>query len=380
MKAANAADKMEIYKHYTTTNRISRSTYEMCELFFSRIVLCDLDWGTITRALKDIDSDIFKDWHPWFAGWQGLSDDFEQLADEAVVKQRHVTAGEALLRAAACQHFSEFMHFRVPGEKNAARKNVTRLFDRAIPYLPQDISKVTIPYGDLPMPGYFIKAQGDSPGPTVIIVNGLESAKEVELFVFAKGYLERGVSVLLFDGPGQGVHIGHEPLVAEFEPVVGAALDHLEGMDEVDAKRIGIFGVSLGGNLAVRSAAAFPDRIRACVNFSGGFDYNNFATINPMVKNGFRYTFCVDTMEAAEEAVKALDLTGTPSMEAPLLCIHGRNDTIALYESCKKMMAWAAGEKRLISYPQERHVCVCYFQDLLPRAYDWLADRLDSPA
>ena len=77
-----------------------------------------------------------------------------------------------------------------------------------------------------------------------------------------------------------------------------------------------------------------------------------------------------------EFALKEMNLRGSDPLKIPLLCVHGEGDNIALFESCMRAMEWAQGEKHLISYPNERHVCVNFFQDLCPKMYDWMADRL----
>ena len=47
-------------------------------------------------------------------------------------------------------------------------------------------------------------------------------------------------------------------------------MDWLEKRNDVDSDRVGIWGVSLGGYYAPR-AAAFEERIKACISLTGPF-------------------------------------------------------------------------------------------------------------
>ena len=51
-----------------------------------------------------------------------------------------------------------------------------------------------------------------------------------------------------------------------------AVVDYVETRADLDAARIGLWGVSLGGYYAPR-AAAFEKRVKACIALSGPFDW-----------------------------------------------------------------------------------------------------------
>jgi dipeptidyl aminopeptidase/acylaminoacyl peptidase len=212
----------------------------------------------------------------------------------------------------------------------------------------------------------------------VVLVNGLDSAKEVELYAFAREFIARGMAAVVFDGPGQGVHIGRTPMTVDFERVVAAVLAEAVRQEEVDADRVGIFGVSFGGYLAARAAAQVPG-FRACVNLSGGYDFDNYRDVNVMVRKDFRFVFDQADDDAMEELARTgLNLRDVPPLTVPLLAIHGELDTIIPIASCERMLQWASGETELIRYPGERHVATNYFGDFIPRFSDWMAQRLGA--
>lgn len=362
----------------TASNGVSPETFETCELFFSRLFLAGLDWGDITMVLKDLrKKSTHADWTDWHQRWSALGVHYESRAAESVAARHVETARIAYQKAAACHHYAEFFYFDDLAAKHASRDRVTEIFDRSLPYLHEQVHPLEITHDGLAMPGYLMTPRGPGPWPCVVLVNGLDSAKEVELYAFAREFIARGMSAVVFDGPGQGVHIGRVPMVIDFERVVAAVLAEAVTRPEVDRSRIGIFGVSFGGYLAARAAATVPG-FRACINLSGGFDHDSYDSINAMVREDFRVVFGADDDTAMDAlAVASLNLREIPPLRLPLLAIHGELDSIIPMESCERMLQWAAGDTELIRYPGERHVATNYFGDFIPRFCDWMAVQLN---
>lgn len=99
---------------------------------------------------------------------------------------------------------------------------------------------------------------------------------------------------MTFEGPGQGGVIRKQniPFRYDWEKVVSPVLDYIFSREKiVDPNRIALMGISMGGYLAAR-AAAFEDRIAACVLYNGVYDgYDAFASGFPQslrvaVENG----------------------------------------------------------------------------------------------
>ena len=62
------------------------------------------------------------------------------------------------------------------------------------------------------------------------------------------------------------------PMRADYEVVIRAAINMLERRSDVDAERVGLVGVSLGGFYAPR-AAAFEPRVRAAIAIAGPYEF-----------------------------------------------------------------------------------------------------------
>lgn len=359
-------------------NMLPGPSCEINQLYFARINLCNLSWGDIVLALKGCKKDaVWSDWADWHAHWKRRGEAHEALGLAAVEADRRVSAREALLRAAACYHFAEFMYFDDPPIKEATRRRVTEVFDKAVPYLSYGYTALRIPHVGLELPGYLLTpATGDGPFPCVVLNNGMESAKEAELFGFATSFADRGVAVLAFDGPGQGELLGRHGMVVEWEDVIGSVLDFAQACPEIDGDRIGMFGVSFGGYLCLRGAAFHQDRVKAAINLSGCYDIDNFPSLRGMVLDDFCYVFQRDPEEMCKLAVEALNLRRVPALERPLLTIHSRLDSLFPFETAERVHAWAVGEKRLIAYDHEWHVCTNHMTEFIPQFCDWMAERL----
>ena len=109
----------------------------------------------------------------------------------------------------------------------------------------------------------------DRPKTTLVIHGGFDSAME-EFFDMALGFAEVGHDVILFEGPGQG-RVLHDPgltMSPDWAAPTTAVLDHF-GVESCS-----LFGISLGGCLALRAAAKEPriERVILCDVLEDFFD------------------------------------------------------------------------------------------------------------
>lgn len=233
-----------------------------------------------------------------------------------------------------------------------------------------------IPCQRIDMPGYFISSDEKYDRPCVILVNGLDSAKEVELFAFAKEFISRGLSVLIFDAPGQGILLGKFSQPENFEEVIESCINFLLS-NQLVRNSIGLFGVSFGGYLVLRASSFLGNRVKACINLSGGFDIDNYESLSPRIKHDFSYVFRkYDSFQMQEFAEKKLNLKNLRKPICPVLCIHGGQDNIFLPQSLYKIIEWCNDKALLKFYPHEHHVCQNYFHEYVSFMCDWMSDQL----
>ncbi len=115
-------------------------------------------------------------------------------------------------------------------------------------------------------------ASGD-PVPAVALTGPFTGVRDQVVATYAERLTAAGVATLAFDhrGFGQsGGRRGHEDSQGKLADL-RSAHDLLAGRPEVDAERIGLVGICLGGGYAVRAAASDP-RVRAVVGIAGAYN------------------------------------------------------------------------------------------------------------
>ncbi len=123
------------------------------------------------------------------------------------------------------------------------------------------VERFEVPYEDTTIPVMKTEAAGSAKG-TVLLHGGYDSYMEEFLFPMLY-FREKGYSVYLFEGPGQGVMLRErgKAVNPRWEEPAGAVLDFF-GLNNVC-----IIGISLGGYYAAR-AAAMDRRITRVVEWS----------------------------------------------------------------------------------------------------------------
>lgn len=115
----------------------------------------------------------------------------------------------------------------------------------------------------------YLPGDGGSAGrrPGVVLCNGFTTVKELYLPPIAKAMAEAGFAALAFDYRGFGESAGPPGRLIPDEQVRDArsAITFLQSRPEIDGARIGLFGTSFGGGIAIAAGAC--DR-RACAVIS----------------------------------------------------------------------------------------------------------------
>ncbi|MBL7499413.1 alpha/beta hydrolase [Frankia sp. CNm7] len=111
------------------------------------------------------------------------------------------------------------------------------------------------------------------PSPALVLTGPFTGVKEQVVATYADRLAEAGFVTLAFDHRGFGEsegRRGHEDSQGKLDDL-RAAVGLLAGRPEVDADRIGVVGICLGGGHAVRAAATDP-RLRAVVGVAGAYN------------------------------------------------------------------------------------------------------------
>jgi len=212
--------------------------------------------------------------------WVRMADRLCELAAEDEQRGRLLSAGEKLRRASSYLITAERLQAHdAPGRLDLYRREL-ELFLKGSCLMGEPVERVEIPYEGRHLSALYRPADGLRPGeraPILVQLNGLDSTKEMKVLVGLPAWLaKRGVSSLVVDQPGTGEALRLQGLTArhDAEHWASRVVDWLETRADVDARRIGCEGVSLGGYYCPR-AVAFEPRFAAGVCWGANHDWRD---------------------------------------------------------------------------------------------------------
>ncbi|WP_213454339.1 alpha/beta hydrolase family protein [Rhizomonospora bruguierae] len=331
--------------------------------------------GVPLADLENIKSEL-GDWTAWYAAWERAGDARMRDATDAERAGARLTAAELRLIAALEYHFGKFLFVHDQEVMRAGAAKASGAYRQAVADLPWPGRIIDVPFGGFPLPGVLRAPAGDGPFPTALLVPGLDAAKE-ELHLFSEVFLRRGMATFVVDGPGQGEAEFDLPLTAAWEDVAAAVLAILVEQPEVDADRIGIAGVSLGGYYAARAAARVPG-LRAGVSLGGCYSMaESWPNLAFLSRQAFQVRTRAADLEAALVNAGAFTLAHAPAQTGiPFLVVHGERDRLFDTEQAKRLAGHFGDRAELVLEPEGNHVLHNLGYRVRPAAADWLAARL----
>ena len=270
---------------------------------------------------------------------------------------------------------------RLESLKNAAYAGYARVAGHPV-------RQVELPWGEGSLPGWLHLPPGASaehPVGCVISIGGMDSTKEMLVAMYGDALLERGLAVLMFDGPGQASCTLREIWVrpGDFPAATAVALDWLEDQPEIDPSRIAVRGVSMGSMWATQAAAGNSDRIKACAVVYLLQEQGSpaaFAEASPTFKTRFMYMAGYEDEDAFDQAAPALitveGLGG--KIRCPFLAIGGEDDELTALETTFALIDDISAPKELMLLQGERHNMdkPPKFVNEITYIADWFADCL----
>ena len=259
----------------------------------------------------------------------------------------------------------------------------------------EPIEFVTIPYEGTTLPALLHRARGHGRKPAMIHFDGFDVNKEwIFLCGIAREFALRGISTLMVDHPGVGAALRLQgmPVNYDSERWASAAMDWLEHRDDVDARRVGVVAMSLGGYYAPR-AAAFEKRLAACVAWGARWDNagshgrilrdpNAARSITGWVDHALAY-YGAKTPDEAYGKIAQMTLEGIADrITCPLLVVHGAADRQVPLEQAERTVREAVNSPRAelriftASEGGAEHVGGDLFSPTIDYIADWTADVL----
>jgi len=315
-------------------------------------------------------------WDDWCRAWSSRAATHEQLGREALEKKRLVSAGEHLQRAGVYYHFAAFLFVQDSAQMKAAHTKAVECRRLALPHLDPPGERVEIPYEDKHLFGVLRKPAGVGRPPVVAMAMGLDSTKE-EFDAYEQPFLARGMATLAFDGPGQGEGQYDFAIRGDYEVAAAAVLDFIEKRRDLDAKRIGLAGVSLGGYYAPR-AAAFEKRIKACMALGGPFNWaESWDGLPELTREAFRVRSRAATEAEARRNAATLSLEGVAQrITCPIFIMNGKLDRIVPRQDAERLAREVSGKVELLIIEDGNHIANNRAYRWRPYGGDWMAEQL----
>jgi fermentation-respiration switch protein FrsA (DUF1100 family) len=251
--------------------------------------------------------------------------------------------------------------------------------------------------------------------PALALTGPFTGVKEQVVGTYARRMAESGYAALAFDHRGFGESGGrrqHEDPEGKLADL-RAAVGYLAGRADVDADRVGLLGVCLGGGYAVR-AAAFDPRVRAVAGVAGGYN-SPAAFARAMGTDAYRGVLArfVDSGDARLPAVSeqgpaamggrepweyygtersasphwvnevtaaslyslmTLDVLSSAELleRTPLLVVHGTHDDYCSPAAAQALVDRATGPKSLVWIETTNHIELYDSEPHLDRALEQL--------
>jgi pimeloyl-ACP methyl ester carboxylesterase len=320
-------------------------------------------------------------WDDWCSGWSQVAAEHEQLGRNALAAGRDMSAGAHLSQAAVYYHFAKFLFVSDPSQMRAAHMRAVACLADALPLLDPPGRRVEIPFDGSRMVGILrLPAQepGEAPRPVVIMIPGLDSAKE-ELRSTEELFLERGIATFSVDGPGQGEAEYDLAIRGDWEVPGGVIIDYLETEPGIDPGRIGVWGVSLGGYYAPRVASG-DDRAKACIALAGPYDFaDNWDNLPSLTREAFRVRSKSPDTETARARAAELSMAGRADrISCPLLAVMGRLDRLIPWLHAQRLVDEAGGPAELLLLEKGNHGCANLAPFHRYATADWAAQQLGT--
>lgn len=343
--------------------------------------------GSVSECFLAASRMIPGDEESWHREWLKIAEANWNRGVEEEKKGHIRTAMNCWLRSADYYRQAEFFLAPKDPRRLETFTKMERSSHKFLGYLNPPGEVVEIPYLDgKTIYGYFVRAPFPiEKQPCLISMGGLDSIKDEMWFMQAHGALQRGISVLMIDGPGQGGTLRRHGIVnrPDYEVPIGKCIDWLEKRSDIDLKRLAVCGSSLGGYYAARAGSMEP-RLAACISHGAIWDISDFwkhTDENFGLATHIKWVFGCDTMAAAKERMKQFTLNGVlENMKCPYLIVHGGHDVLGMSQATK---AYEYGKAKGVNVtlrfvmPEETGAEHCQHdnptigQELMA---DWLAD------
>jgi hypothetical protein len=321
----------------------------------------------------------------WYTEWRALGDQLTTMSNEAAAAGHRRTTSDRLLRASNYYRVADFFLEVGDVRKKEVYAAGVRAFRRAIDVGGRPVQNVTISFQGADLKGYWCTPIADvgADAKTAVFIGGLDSTAE-ELYFTGYGLLERGYTILILEGPGQGsvLRDGRVPSRYDYEGVGTAAYEWTAAQPGVDPERIALIGMSLGGYYSLR-IGAFEHRYSALVSWSPIENYYEFWQDRPDTHNlapHVQWVLGATSMTEARAKMQQFDVSGVvANIRCPtMLCVAELDGSPISLRQAQSVYDKLTCPKTWAYFGEERGGALHCEQDHLTLANEVIGDWLDE--
>jgi esterase FrsA len=270
-------------------------------------------------------------------------------------------------------------------KKRDAYQRQREILEEAKEYFPFSFRRVEIPLGDQKIIGYHYEPEKEITWPEAVLLSGGADVTKEDMHFIASRIIRDGMACLSIDMPGTGESEWKlEP--PGINDVYSRAIKYLAGSGD-NPNRIGMAGLGFGGYWSLASAATCPE-LKAAVN-AGGPVHRTFAHENLKKLPGY-YKLALSSALGydAEDFEKALGILADFSLlkcvdlrriDIPVLSINGSSDPYVPIEDLFIVAEEGDVKQDEWVFQEDGHLAPHRFGEWMPRAVDWLANRIGGP-
>jgi dienelactone hydrolase len=309
------------------------------------IYTADPDELEVAFRMKPYDNDS------WITEWSRVAERNEEIADQYAQAGLKVTAHEYYRRAQ--DFYSNATLYAAESEPRQLPlyRKMVGMFDKAWEMQRPPFERVQIAFEGKTLRGFF-RRPGGAAGtrfPVVIGFQGADSMAHNTIMGGAGSFVSRGMAYLVMDVPGQGwaMRVDNLSLPPDTDRIVKVLVDYLETRSDVDASRIGMQGISMGGWSAPR-AAARETRIKAVVMASGSLNLGqDLFHYYPPIQERVRWIIGARDVQDAARKLRDYTTEGlAQNIRASMVIGYGADDRIVDPQGAYRLYQAAVNSKR----------------------------------
>lgn len=314
--------------------------------------------------------------------WWQTGEEVLARAQRAEKRGFELVARRLYLRAALLFGRAQYSIYSDSQIKVAYHEKMVRCFERSVGGEPWRVERIGVPFEDKTVYAVLhLPREVAKPMPAIILLPGMDMVKEEWTRLSLQAFLPQGLATLAVDGPGQGETLmrGLKVSLDNYERAVQAVFDDLAARPEVDEKRIGLLGVSMGSYWGARFAA-FDRRLAACATGLGCYGSKEiiFNRAQPNFRANFMYMSGIDDDEEFDRMSEQMLLTADMMQRigCPILFAHAEFDEIDDLGESFEVFDQIRAPKEIWVFENQFHPLGGVADELYLSFVDWLRMNL----